>query len=269
VRLICESGLQGDRGEGEIRFGQLAGGSLDAELSHILPHGAAVKLPELSGEVNGVDSDPARDLAEPYGLLKMSVKHFLRAIEPSRSGPAPLGPLPLDQRRTKFQHQPLDRQGTGKSSQGMFPVKPQCEPGDLRVLRAQGFPRQGAVTADMLQPVIRYLGYQAVQPISSGAIGVDFAGGPIKQLMPAQVETSGIELLFAASREYKTNAGPIVGMIGNDEPGAMPAGEYPRIREVLNIENLAVVGWGGRRGLHGAPAEANIEPSFASTSVPK
>jgi hypothetical protein len=87
--------------------------------------------------------------------------------------------------------------------------------------------------------------------------------------MPAKVETSGIEPLFAASREYKSNAGAIMGMSGNDEPRAMPAGEDPRIGHMLNIENLAVVGWGRRSGAHGAPAVATIEPSFVSIPLPK
>jgi hypothetical protein len=42
-----------------------------------------------------------------------------------------------------------------------------------------------------------------------------------------------------------------------------------RMGHMLNIENLAVVGWGRRSGTHGAPAEATIEPSFASILLPK
>ena len=89
-------------------------------------------FPELAGKLNGVNSDPARDFAQAYGFMIMSVQHFLRAMQPSRSGPAPLGPLPLDQGRGKFQHQPLERQGTGKSCERMFPLQPQREPADLR-----------------------------------------------------------------------------------------------------------------------------------------
>ncbi len=71
------------------------------------------------------------------------------------------------------------------------------------------------------------------------------------------------------SREYKPNAGSIVGMIGNDEPGAMAAGEDARIGELLDLKNLAVVSRGGRSAAHGEPCAATIEPSLASMSLPK
>ncbi len=49
MRLVREASLQSDYRERRIGLHQLAPGSLDAQLSNILPHSTAVVLPKLAG----------------------------------------------------------------------------------------------------------------------------------------------------------------------------------------------------------------------------
>jgi hypothetical protein len=49
MRLVREADLQGDYRERRIRLDELAARRFDPQLSHILPHGTAVVLPELAG----------------------------------------------------------------------------------------------------------------------------------------------------------------------------------------------------------------------------
>jgi hypothetical protein len=72
---------------------------------------------------------------------------------------------------------------------------------------------------------------------------MDFAGGSKKQFVLTEVHDSGPESLFALSCYNKTDASPIVNVVGKYEIRAMSAGEDPTIRDILNAENFSMVGW--------------------------
>jgi hypothetical protein len=61
LALIAEPGGEGDLDQRDVRFGDLAAGVGDAQLAHVVAHGAAEMLPECAGQVDRMDPDLARD----------------------------------------------------------------------------------------------------------------------------------------------------------------------------------------------------------------
>ena len=72
---------------------------------------------------------------------------------------------------------------------------------------------------------------------------MDFAGGSKKQFMLTEVHDLGPKSLFALSRHNKTDASPIVRVVGKDKTGVVSAGEDPAIHDILNAENFSMVSW--------------------------
>jgi hypothetical protein len=64
VRLIRKADLQGDYPEGRIRLDELATRRFDPQPPHILSDCTAIVPPELAGQVNRVNSNPACNRAE-------------------------------------------------------------------------------------------------------------------------------------------------------------------------------------------------------------
>ena len=101
--------------------------------------------------------------------------------------------------------------------------------------------RLAAIT-NMVQPCIWHLRNETTKPITPGPVGMDFAGGAKKQFALTQVHDSVAEFLFALSLDNKTDAGPIMNVLGEDKAGAMSAGEDSAIRDILDANDFSVMG---------------------------
>lgn len=180
MRLVREAHLHGDYRERRIRLDELAGRRFDPQPSHILPHGTAVALPELAGEVNRVNSNPSCNGAEAQGLVIMSVESLSCSSQPNRVRPERINPLPRSETGSDLQHQALDGEGTGEYPQPALLVKPHRKPRQVRILKAERLSWQCGVIANMRQPAIRDFGDQTMEPGTSRPVGMDFAGGAKK-----------------------------------------------------------------------------------------
>ncbi len=138
MRLVREADLQSDYRERRIRLHQLAAGRFDAQLSHILPHGTALVLPELAGQVNRVNPNPACNHAEAHGLVTMCMKSLARASQPNRAVSVPIDPLLADETSGDLQHQAFNREGTRQLPQPAFLVKPHRKPRYVRIVKTAG-----------------------------------------------------------------------------------------------------------------------------------
>jgi hypothetical protein len=56
------------------------------------------------------------------------------------------------------------------------------------------------------------------------------------------VHNSGAKSLFALPL-HKTDASPIVSVVGKDKTRTVPAVEDPEIHHIFNAENFSMVGW--------------------------
>jgi hypothetical protein len=95
----------------------------------------------------------------------------------------------------------------------------------------------------MLQPAICHFGDQTMEPGTSRPVAMNFAGGSKKQFVLTKLHNSSAESLFALSCYNKTDASPIVNVVGKDKTRTISAGEDPTIRNILNTKNFSVVGW--------------------------
>jgi hypothetical protein len=75
---------------------------------------------------------------------------------------------------------------------------------------------------------------------------MNFAVGSKKQFVLTQVHDSAAELLFALSLDNKTDAGPIVNVLGKDKARTMAAGEDSAIRNILDTNDFSMMGRSNR-----------------------
>lgn len=75
---------------------------------------------------------------------------------------------------------------------------------------------------------------------------MNFAVRSKKRFVLTQVHDSAAEPLFALSLDNKTDAGPIMNVLGKDKAGAMAASEDSAIGDIVNTQDFCMIGRSNR-----------------------
>lgn len=210
MRLLGETGFQGDFHDGQLGMRELVAGEVDPALPSKLTDGRSVVAMKLASDVHGMDAHFTGKVGKTQRFLEPTAQNFPNVAQPARWMRFPPGTNGAAELRGHFTGEALNHERRFVVHVLPLLVKVVRQPLHCSAFKGRGLIGQRAVLFDVLGPPRGDFQIKAARARGRDAVFMDHFGRPEEDGVSREGQLSNGEAFGKRSREHKPETGALV-----------------------------------------------------------